>query len=74
MYGISNYSLVGSAEDILLYFLNASVNWQICYKTMPGGNLLPYDQAHTFDYVRRQAQFIDVTRSDTLNPLLLSNQ
>ncbi|KAG2134990.1 hypothetical protein BD769DRAFT_1352930 [Suillus cothurnatus] len=49
IYGLSVQALAGAAEDVLPLFLNASTTWQIKCKTVPGGTLLPYNQARNSD-------------------------
>ncbi len=45
IYGISPESLAGPAEDVLPLYLDASTDWQVACKIVPGGHLLPYNQA-----------------------------
>ena len=45
IYGISPDALAGPAEDVLPLFLDASTDWQVACKMVPGGHLLPYHQA-----------------------------
>lgn len=45
IYGLSPDALAGAAEDILPLFLQASTNWQLLMKTVPGGLGLAYTHA-----------------------------
>jgi len=45
LYGISPEALSGAAEDVLPLFLDASTDWQVACKVVPGGHLLPYNEA-----------------------------
>lgn len=45
LYGISPEALAGAAEDVLPLFLDASTDWQVACKIVPGGHLLPYKEA-----------------------------
>lgn len=45
LYGISPEALAGAAEDVLPLFLDASTDWQVACKVVPGGHLLPYNEA-----------------------------
>jgi len=44
-YGISSEMLAGAAEDVLPLFLDASTDWQVANRIVPGGHLLPYREA-----------------------------
>ena len=37
--------MAGAAEDVLPLFLDASTDWQVACKVVPGGHLLPYYEA-----------------------------
>jgi len=50
IYGISPDALAGPAEDVLPLFLDASTDWQVTCKMVPGGHLLPYHQARMQHY------------------------
>ena len=50
IYGISPDALAGPAEDVLPLFLDASTDWQVACKMVPGGHLLPYHQARMQHY------------------------
>jgi hypothetical protein len=43
--GISTEALAGSADEVLPMFLDASTDWQVACKVVPGGHLLPYSEA-----------------------------
>lgn len=45
LYGISPEALAGASEDVLPLFLDASTDWQVACKIVPGGHLLPYREA-----------------------------
>lgn len=45
IYGISTEALAGSADEVLPMFLDASTDWQVACKVVPGGHLLSYDKA-----------------------------
>jgi hypothetical protein len=45
LYGISAEALTAASEDVLPLFLDASTDWQVACKIVPGGHLLPYHQA-----------------------------
>jgi hypothetical protein len=45
IYGLSPDALAGAAEDLLPLFLQASTNWQLLMKTVPGGLELAYTHA-----------------------------
>lgn len=45
LYGISPEALAGASEDVLPLFLDASTDWQVACKVVPGGHLLPYHHA-----------------------------
>ena len=51
IYGISTEALMGSADEVLPMFLDASTDWQVACKVVPGGHLLPYNEArmHLFN-------------------------
>ncbi|KZT63081.1 P-loop containing nucleoside triphosphate hydrolase protein [Daedalea quercina L-15889] len=44
-YGISAESLAGPGEDILPLYLTASTDWHVVTHTVPGGVMLPYEEA-----------------------------
>ncbi|KAH9828612.1 uncharacterized protein C8Q71DRAFT_719204, partial [Rhodofomes roseus] len=44
-YGISVDTLAGPGEDVLPLYLDASTDWHKVTHTVPGGVMLPYDQA-----------------------------
>ena len=46
IYGLSVHTLAGAPEDVLPCYLEASTSWQKQCRTVPGGTLLPYNQAH----------------------------
>ncbi|KAG6863942.1 hypothetical protein C0991_001806, partial [Blastosporella zonata] len=50
IYGLSADSLSGVAEDVLPLYLDASTDWQIETKTVPGGLGLPYMQCMAKDF------------------------
>jgi hypothetical protein len=45
VYGLSPEVLAGAAEDVLPLFLDASTDWQVACKIVPGGHLLRYSEA-----------------------------
>ena len=45
IYGISTEALAGSADEVLPMFLDASTDWQVACKVVPGGHLMPYKKA-----------------------------
>ncbi|KAF8803079.1 hypothetical protein BYT27DRAFT_7260412 [Phlegmacium glaucopus] len=45
IYGISTEALAGSADEVLPMFLDASTDWQVACRVVPGGHLLPYKEA-----------------------------
>jgi hypothetical protein len=45
IYGISTETLAGSADEVLPMFLDASTDWQVACRIVPGGHLLPYSKA-----------------------------
>jgi hypothetical protein len=45
IYGLSPDALAGAPEDLLPLFLQASTNWQLLMKTVPGGLELAYTHA-----------------------------
>jgi hypothetical protein len=45
IYGLSPEVLAGAAEDVLPLFLDASTDWQVACKIVPGGHLLHYSEA-----------------------------
>ena len=45
IYGISTEALAGTADEVLPMFLDASTDWQVACKVVPGGHLLPYSKA-----------------------------
>lgn len=53
LYGISAEALAGSPEDVLPLFLDASTDWQVACKIVPGGHLLSYTTARAanFDFL-----------------------
>ncbi|KAG6825625.1 hypothetical protein H0H87_009015, partial [Tephrocybe sp. NHM501043] len=50
LYGLSPDALTGVAEDILPLFLEASGNWQVLVKAVPGGLGLPYYKARCIHF------------------------
>ncbi|KAF9461605.1 hypothetical protein BDZ94DRAFT_1371120 [Collybia nuda] len=50
IYGVSAEILAGAAEDVLPLYLDASTEWQIECRTVPGGLSLPYPEARSFMY------------------------
>ncbi|KAK2465436.1 hypothetical protein APHAL10511_002790 [Amanita phalloides] len=49
LYGLSPDALLGASEDVLQLFLNASTEWQVVNKVVPGGHGLPYHEC-TMDH------------------------
>ena len=47
IYGLSVHTLAGAPEDVLPCYLEASTSWPKQCQTVPGGTLLPYNQAHS---------------------------
>ena len=56
IYGISTEALAGSADEVLPMFLDASTDWQVACRVVPGGHLLPYSEA--------RMEFFDQLSSD----------
>lgn len=55
LYGISPDALAGASEDVLPLFLDASTDWQVACKIVPGGHLLPYRQAIASNFAQLAA-------------------
>ncbi|KAK2462988.1 hypothetical protein APHAL10511_004975 [Amanita phalloides] len=47
--GLSPDALLGASEDVLQLFLDASTEWQVVNKVVPGGHVLPYHEC-TMDH------------------------
>jgi hypothetical protein len=47
IYGLSPDALLGASEDVLHLFLDASTDWQIVNRIVPGGLALPYQEVRT---------------------------
>jgi hypothetical protein len=45
VYGLSPDAMAGAPEDLLPLFLDASTDWQVACKVVPGGLGLTYSQA-----------------------------
>lgn len=45
VYGLSPDALLGASEDVLFLYLNASKEWQLALRVVPGGLSLPYKDA-----------------------------
>ncbi|KAF8814338.1 hypothetical protein BYT27DRAFT_7250136 [Phlegmacium glaucopus] len=45
LYGLSPEALGGAPEDVLPLFLDASTDWQVACRIVPGGHLLRYHEA-----------------------------
>lgn len=45
IYGLTPDALAGPSEDILPLFLDCSTDWQVEFRIVPGGIMLPYRQA-----------------------------
>ena len=56
LYGLSPDALLGASEDVLQLFLNASTEWQVVNKVVPGGLDLPYHESTMdhFDHLYNQ--------------------
>jgi superfamily II DNA helicase RecQ len=66
VYGISQEALHGAAEDVLPLFLDASTDWQIVCKVVPGGiGYLPYKNAQmsSFDALVQSGRICGLTRT-----------
>jgi len=50
IYGLSPDALAGAPEDLLPLFLQASTNWQLLMRTVPGGLGLPYAHASAHNF------------------------
>ncbi|KAG2126628.1 uncharacterized protein EDB93DRAFT_1096999 [Suillus bovinus] len=50
IYGLSPDMLAGGAEDLLPLFLQASTNWQLLMRTVPGGLQLAYTDARAIHF------------------------
>lgn len=50
LYGLSPEALAGAAEDVLPLFLDASTDWQVACKIVPGGHLLSYSEARASNF------------------------
>ncbi|KAG2110465.1 hypothetical protein BD769DRAFT_1674624 [Suillus cothurnatus] len=50
IYGLSPDALAGAPEDLLPLFLQASTNWQLVMRTVPGGLQLPYTLARSYQF------------------------
>ncbi|KDR69489.1 hypothetical protein GALMADRAFT_1352513 [Galerina marginata CBS 339.88] len=50
LYGISPEALAGLSEDVLPLFLDASTDWQVACKVVPGGHLLSYSEARVASF------------------------
>lgn len=50
LYGLSPEALAGAGEDVLPLFLDASTDWQVACKVVPGGHLLPYNEARASNF------------------------
>ncbi|OCH83614.1 hypothetical protein OBBRIDRAFT_874353 [Obba rivulosa] len=61
-YGISKDMLAGPSEDLIPLYLDASVDWQLKLKVVPGGMMLPYQDAMSsrFEQLCDQGQFADL--------------
>ncbi|EMD31725.1 hypothetical protein CERSUDRAFT_100189 [Gelatoporia subvermispora B] len=61
-YGISNDMLAGPSEDIVPLYLDASVDWQLKMRVVPGGLMIPYQDALSckFDQLQAQGLFKDL--------------
>ncbi|KAF8957928.1 hypothetical protein BDZ97DRAFT_1924184 [Flammula alnicola] len=55
IYGVSTETLGGSSDDVLPLFLDASTDWQVACKVVPGGHLLPYGKARMAYFERLAA-------------------
>lgn len=58
-YGVSTDFLAGASEDVLPLFLEASTDWQVECRTVPGGLGLKYSDA-------RSSQFHDLVRNGVI--------
>ncbi|KAG2001639.1 helicase domain-containing protein [Coprinopsis cinerea AmutBmut pab1-1] len=45
LYGVSDSTVRGIAEDVMPNFLDKSTEWQVVVRVVPGGSLLPYRDA-----------------------------
>ncbi|KAG2012821.1 helicase domain-containing protein [Coprinopsis cinerea AmutBmut pab1-1] len=45
LYGVSDSTVRGIAEDVMPNFLDKSTEWQVVVRVVPGGSLLPYREA-----------------------------
>lgn len=50
LYGLSPEALAGASEDVLPLFLDASTDWQVACKVVPGGHLLAYSNAKASNF------------------------
>ncbi|KAG5633746.1 hypothetical protein H0H81_005578 [Sphagnurus paluster] len=73
IYGLSADSLSGVAEDVLPLYLDASTDWQIEAKTVPGGLGLTYEEARSinFDKLLHLSAFKRTSKNQQTN---ISNQ
>ena len=56
VYRLSPKALAGAGEDVLPLFLDASTDWQMACKMIPGGHLLPYDEAKASNFASLTAE------------------
>ncbi|OCH83592.1 hypothetical protein OBBRIDRAFT_808891, partial [Obba rivulosa] len=55
-YGISTDTLAGPSEDILPLFLDASTDWQLRMRVVPGGLMIPYKEAQSAKFQELRSQ------------------
>jgi hypothetical protein len=74
IYGLSHDAVSGVAEDTFPLYLEASTDWQIITRTVPGGLRLSYKEAQSSQFQNLvQAGIINNT-SDPIGKLVISKQ
>jgi hypothetical protein len=73
VYGLSPDALAGAPEDLLPLFLDASTDWQLACKVVPGGLGLTYSEARATNF-DSLVQAGKITPSLSSNPQLLLNK